>query len=118
MPEPHSTTLGVATTVCIGLIGAELGSQVDALIISLVAAILISFWLPEIDGKIKAASAVALTSLLGGYWSPAIAGWLAENIAAIGDAGSLRMPIALAIGVAGPAVVPALLRRAKRNAEG
>lgn len=117
MPEPHSTTIGIAVGAGIGLTGTVMGAQVDALLIGLVAAILISFWLPTIDDRKKATAAVAFSSLLAGYWSPVLAGWLAENFAALDGIGSLRMPIALAIGAVGPTLVPVLIGRAKRKAE-
>lgn len=117
MAEPHSIAAGVLVGAGIGLAGTVMGAQVDALIIGLVAAILISFWLPDIDGKLKAGSAIAFSSLLAGYWSPAFAGWLAENFSALGGIGSLRLPIALAIGAAGPTLVPLLIGRAKRKVE-
>jgi hypothetical protein len=117
MPEPHSTTIGLAIGAGIGLTGTVLGAQVDALIVGLCAATLISFCMPAIDNKRKAAASVAITSLVAGYWSPSVAGWLAENIAALGAASALRLPVALILGVAGPTIGPSIISLAKRKVE-
>lgn len=117
MPEPHSTTLGIAVGAGIGLTGTVMGAQVDALIIGLVAAILISFWLPTIDDRKKAAASVAMSSLLAGYGSPVAAAWLAADQAAFSNGSPLRLLLALAIGAATPTLVPVILDWAKRKVE-
>lgn len=117
MPEPHSTTLGIAVGAGIGLTGTVMGAQVDALIIGLVAAILISFWLPTIDDRKKAAASVAMSSLLAGYGSPVAAAWLAADQAEFSNGSPLRLLLALAIGAATPTLVPVILTWAKRKVE-
>jgi hypothetical protein len=113
MAEPHSTALGVAVGAGIGLTGTVMGAQVDALLIGLMAAILISFWLPTVDDRKKAAAAVALSSLFSGYGAVWAAQLLATKLAIV-------LPhelLALLIGVACPTMVPATLGLAKRKVE-
>ena len=117
MPEPHSTTIGIAVGAGIGLTGTVMGAQVDALIIGLVAAILISFWLPTIDDRKKAAASVAMSSLLAGYGSPVAAAWLEADQASFSSGSPLRLLLALAIGAATPTLVPVILVWAKRKVE-
>ncbi len=117
MPEPHSTAIGVAVGAGIGLTGSIFGAQADALLVGLVAAILISFWLPTIDDRRKAAAAVALSSLLAGYGSPVAAAWLAGTETALKGGPDIRLLLALVIGVACPTIVPVLLGWAKRKVE-
>lgn len=88
MPEPHSTTIGIAVGAGIGLTGTVMGDQVDALIIGLVAAILISFWLPTIDAPEPVCSAMWFSNQVlhkteyqtGGNFQPCFAqnGWLSR----------------------------------------
>lgn len=94
-----------------------MGAQVDALLVGLVAAILISFWLPTIDDRKKAAASVALSSLLAGYGSPVAAAWLAGTEAALHGGPDMRLLLALVIGIFCPTVVPVLLGWAKRKVE-
>lgn len=118
MPEPHSTTTaGIAIGTGIGLTGTVMGAQVDALIVGLVAAILISFWLPTIDDRRKAAAAVAMSSLLAAYGSPVAAGWLAGTQPELAAGSPLRLLVALGIGAVCPTLVPAIIGRAKRKVE-
>lgn len=118
MPEPHSTTVvGLAVGAGIGLTGTVFGAQADALLIGLVSAILISFWLPTIDDRRKAAASVAMSSLLAGYGSPVAAAWLAADQASLGSGGPLRLLLALAIGAATPTLIPVILGWAKRKVE-
>jgi len=117
MPEPHSSAVGIAIGAGIGLTGTVMGAQVDALLIGLAAAILISFWLPTIDDRRKAAASVALSSLLAGYGSPVAAAWLAADHAELSSGSPLRLLLALLIGGAGPTVVPAALGMARRKVE-
>lgn len=118
MAEPHSTLVGIALGSGIGLTGVVLGAQVDALMVGLVAAILISFWLPTIDDRKKAAAGVALSSLLAGYGSPVAASYFAAEQAGFADGGPLRLLLALVIGIACPTLVPVALGWAKRKVEG
>lgn len=121
MPEPHSTSIGIAVGAGIGLTGSVFGAQVDALLVGLVAAILISFWLPTIDDRKKATAAVALSSLLSGYLAPvaapALSAWLATEHAVVSDGGPLRLLIALLIGIVAPSGLPVVLRWFNRTVE-
>lgn len=117
MPEPHSTAIGIAVGAGIGLTGSIFGAQADALLIGLVAAILISFWLPTIDDRRKAAASVALSSLLAGYGSPVMAAWLAGTQTAMPAGAELSRLLALLIGVFCPTIVPVALGWAKRKVE-
>lgn len=117
MPEPHSTTAGVIVGAGVGLTSTVMGAQIDALLIGMIAAILMSFWLPAIDNVLRAASGVAMSSLCAGYGSPLAAGWLATQIGGM-DASPLRLLMALVIGAAGPTLIPIALRRASSMAQG
>ena len=117
MPEPHSTTIGIAVGAGIGLTGTVMGAQIDALLIGLMSAILISFWLPTIDDRKKAAASVALSSLLAGYGSPVAAAWLAADYAELTAGSPVRLLLALLIGVMCPTIVPVALGWAKRRVE-
>ncbi|MBI4997865.1 MAG: hypothetical protein HZC22_13425 [Rhodocyclales bacterium] len=117
MPEPHSTTAGVIVGAGIGLTGTIMGAQLDALLLGMIAAILVSFWLPTIDNRGRAAAAVALSSLFAGYGSPLAAARLAVELGGA-DATPLRLLMALAIGTGGPMLIPLILRRAAGFAQG
>lgn len=117
MPEPHSTAAGLVIGAGIGLTGTVMGAQVDALLIGLAASILVSFWLPTIDDRRKAAASVALSSLLAGYGSPVAAAWLSADHAELAAGSPLRLLLALLIGAMCPTVVPAALGLAKRKVE-
>lgn len=121
MAEPHSTTVGIALGAGIGLTGSVFGAQVDALLVGLVSAILISFWLPTIDDRKKATAAVALSSLLSGYLAPvaapAVAAWLSAEHAAVSDGRPLMLLIALLIGIVAPSGLPVVLRWLNRSVE-
>lgn len=117
MPEPHSTTAGVIVGAGIGLTGTVMGAQLDALLLGMVAAILVSFWLPTIDNRGRAAAAVALSSLFAGYASPLAAAHLAATLGAM-EATPLRLLGALMIGTGGPMLIPIFLRRAADVAQG
>jgi hypothetical protein len=87
-----------------------LGAQVDALAVGLIAAILASIWLETIDNKIKAASAVLLSSLLAGYGSPVAAQWVISSVDGISGSDSLRLLLAAVIGLSCPRLVPMVMR--------
>lgn len=57
MTEPN-TTVGLLVGSGIGLTGTLLGAQVDALLLGLIAAVFVSIWLPAINDRLRAASAV------------------------------------------------------------
>lgn len=112
MPEPHSTTAGILIGTGIGLSGTVLGAQVDALVVGLVGAIIVSIWLPAIDDRLKATAAVALSALGAGYFSPHAAVWLAAHLSLVDNPDSpLRLAAALAIGTVSPAIVPVAITR-------
>jgi hypothetical protein len=117
MPEPHSTTAGVIVGAGIGLTGTIMGAQLDALLLGMVAAILVSFWLPTVDTRGRAAAAVALSSLFAGYGSPLAAARLAIELGGA-DATPLRLLMALVIGTGGPMLIPLFLKRAAGFAQG
>lgn len=119
MPEPHSTTAaGVAVGAGIGLTGTVMGAQLDALLLGMLAASFMSFWLPAIDSRARAAAAVAMSSLLAGYGSPVAAAWLASEQHGFADGGSLRLLLAVVIGSVGPTLVPVILTRLQALARG
>lgn len=111
MAEPHATTAGVLLGSGIGLAGTFMGAQVDALIIGLAAAVFMSIWLPTIDGRLKAAAAVALSSLLAGYASPVAAAWLASEQHGFSSGDPLRLLVALVIGAITPVSIPFAVAR-------
>ncbi len=120
MAEPHITATGAA----VGLAAAPplivLGAQVDALVIGLAAAILVTFWMETIDSKLKSGAAMVFSALLAGYGSPVgaevVIGLLAPHVPAASlDGGSLRLLLALALGAGSPYLIPLLLRRAGRK---
>lgn len=112
MPEPHSTTAGVIIGGSIGITGSLFGAQIDALLLGMFAAIFVSIWLPTVNDRIKAAAAVALSSLMAGYGSPVAVAWVASDQAALAASGSpLRLLMAIAIGAACPTVVPVAIAR-------
>lgn len=117
MPEPHSTTAGILIGAGIGITGTVMGAQVDALMIGLVAAILISFWLPAVDDRKKAAASVALSALLAGYGAPVAAGWLSGTQPELATGSPLRLLVALGLGVLCPTLVPVVIGWAKRKVE-
>lgn len=112
MPEPHSTTAGVIIGGSIGITGSLFGAQIDALLLGMFAAIFVSIWLPTVNDRIKAAAAVAMSSLMAGYGSPVAVAWVASDQAALAASGSpLRLLMAIAIGAACPTVVPVAIAR-------
>jgi len=117
MPEPNSTAAGIIIGTGIGLTGTVMGAQADALLIGLVAAILISFWLPAIDDRKKAAASVALSALLAGYGAPVAAGWLAGTQPELASGSPLRLLMALALGALCPTMVPVVIGWARRKVE-
>ena len=117
MPEPNSTATGIIIGAGIGLTGTVMGAQVDALMIGLTAAVLISFWLPTIDDRKKAAASVALSSMLAGYGAPVAAGWLAGSQPELASGSPLRLLVALALGALCPSLVPVIIGWARRKVE-
>lgn len=122
MTEPSSTAAGIIVGAGIGLTGTVIGAQVDALLIGLAAAILISFWLPTINSRRRAAASVALSALFAGYGAPVAVGWLITSTEAaskidMADGDPLRLFVALALGTVCPTIVPLLIGWARRKVE-
>ena len=117
MPEPHATTAGIIVGARIGLTGSVMGAQIDALMIGLIAAILISFWLPSVDDRKKAAASVALSALLAGFGAPVAAGWLSGSQPELAAGSPLRLLVALGLGVLCPTLVPVIIGWARRKVE-
>ena len=112
MTEPHSTTAGIIIGGSIGITGSLFGAEIDALLLGMFSAILASIMLPAVNDRIKAAAAVALSSLMAGYGSPVAVAWVASDQAALAASGSpLRLLMAIAIGAACPTVVPVAISR-------
>lgn len=119
MAEPHSTTAaGIAVGAGIGLTGTFMGAHIDALLIGLLAAVFMSIWLPAISGKLQAASAVGMSSLLAGYGSPVASAWLAVEQTGFKDDPSLRLLFALLIGTTCPTLLPVAIDRARKFIKG
>ena len=117
MPEPNATAAGIIIGAGIGLTGTIMGAQVDALMIGLISAILISFWLPTIDDRKKAAASVALSALLAGYGAPVAAGWLSGTQPELAAGSPLRLLVALGLGALCPSLVPVVIGWARRKVE-
>lgn len=98
--------MGALTGAGVSSVTVLFGAQVDALVIGLVAAFLVSIWLEPIDTKSKAAAAVLLSALLAGYGSPFAAQWLVANSDGMVYSDALRLLAAALIGVSMPFAVP------------
>jgi hypothetical protein len=114
MTEPASTTTGIVVGAGIGLTGTILGAQIDALLMGMIAAVFASIWMPSIDNRIRAASAVAIATLLAGYGSPVLAHWLAATQPGLEEHGALRMLLAVLIGGGCPALLPVAMERVQK----
>lgn len=108
MTEPLQTT-GVAISLSFGITGAIMGAQLDALVISAVCALLLTFWLNTIDSFMRVISAVLLCSILGGYFSPFMASYIGTSFGFEVDK-ALRMACAVFIGSTGPVMFPIILQ--------
>lgn len=119
MAEPHSTVVaGALYGAGLSSVTILLGAQVDALVVGLVAATLISIWLETIDNKIKAAASVLLSALLAGYGSPVAAAWLTASVSGIASTDSLRLLLAASIGCVAPSLVPMTIRAFGKRIQG
>ena len=114
MTEPASTTTGIVVGAGIGLTGTILGAQIDALLMGMIAAVFASIWMPQIDNRLRAASAVAIATMLAGYASPVLAHWIASNHPGIQEHGALRMLLAVLLGGGCPALLPVAMERARK----
>lgn len=120
MAEPHITASGAAVAIAAAPPLIVMGAQVDALVIGLAAAILVTLMMETIDSKLKSGAAMLFAALLAGYGSPVGAevaiGLLAPHVPAASiDGGALRLLLAVAIGAGAPYLVPLLIRRAGRK---
>lgn len=114
MTDPSaSTATGIAAGAGIGITGTIMGADAAALLLGLMAAVFMSMWTPAINDRLRAASAVAMASLLAGYGAPVAASWLAASYGTLVDAEPLRGVLAVAIGMGVPPLLPAMLARAQ-----
>lgn len=119
MAEPHSTVVaGALYGASLSSVTILFGAQVDALVVGLVIATLVSIWLETIDNKMKAASAVLLSAILAGYGSPVAASWAAASLSGVTNTDSLRLLLAALIACIAPGVVPATINLFKRKLGG
>ncbi len=119
MADPSVMTtaavVGVAATPPLLLMGAH----VDALVLGMMASILVTIWLEQIDSRIKSASAMLMSAILAAYGSPVAAGIVAAQVpSAVIDADALRLLAAACIGAGTPYLVPVIIKRAGRRIEG
>lgn len=124
MPDPTSaaTASAAAPGALAGAAAAVpmliLGAHTDAIVAGLLAAVLISCWLPSIATVWRAFAAVLFSSLLAGYGSPAAAILISTYVGPLsGGADALRMPTAFLIGALTPACWPIVQRWAVRSAD-
>lgn len=118
MAEPHSSAIGAAAGAAAALPTLFLGAHVDALFLGLLAAVFSSIWLPTVDDKIKAFSAVCLSALLAGYGAPiAVANAASVVPGIVATADQARPLLALIIGAVCPALVPVLINKLKAKGE-
>lgn len=118
MAEP-GTTASVCAGAAIALPCSLLGASTDAVIVGMVAAVGMSLWLQSIDDKPKAFVAVLMSSLVAAYAST----WVAKLLVAVypafgGDLEGLRQACSFVLGGLGPTVIPRLVGRAEKKAEG
>lgn len=117
MAEP-GTAAGICAGAAVALPCSLLGAQTDAMVVGLIAAVLISFWLEAIDDRKKAFLAVLTSSLVAAYASPPVAKQMVAWFPAVGgDADGFRLACAFGLGALGPTIIPKLLKRAERKVE-
>lgn len=110
MTEPTSAAAGAYACAVTALPLAIFGAATDALVLGLFAALLVSILMPTISTRIRAFSAVLLSGVAAGYCAPVLASVAASQVTALAGSGdTLRMPIALLIGVAAPTAIPVAL---------
>jgi hypothetical protein len=70
----------------------------------------------SIDDRVKSFAAIVLSSLLAGYAAPVAAVYLAARYPALAgaDAQTLRVLLALVVGLAAPLLVPAAVQGARK----
>lgn len=93
------------------------GAHVDALIISMIAAALVSFWMPSTNDRAKSCAAILLSSLLASYAAPVAADFLIAYFPAFSrvEAQGLRMVCALLVGICCPLLAPSAVDWARRR---
>ena len=102
MPDPH-VTAGIALGAAVSPVAILLGAHVDALVIGMMAAVFISFWLQSVDSKTKAVSAVLFASMMAGYGSPLAVAYVTTHAPELAsDADALRLFLAFALGAVSP----------------
>ena len=110
MTEPTSAAAGAYAGAVTALPLAIFGAATDALVLGLFAALLVTIWMPTISTRIRAFSAVLLSGIAAGYCAPVLAAVAAAQFAPLAGTGdTLRMPIALLIGLAAPTAIPVAL---------
>lgn len=117
MAEPHaSTVVGALAGTGISITGGVLmGAQIDALVVGLATALFVTIWMPSMDTRMKAGSAVLFSSMLAGYGSPVLAAWVASAVPSIaGLSTELRLLGALCISALAPPLFPSVVDRAKQ----
>lgn len=110
MTEPTSTAACAAAGAVTALPLAIFGAATDALSLGLFAALLVTIWMPTISTRVRAFSAVLLSGVAAGYCAPVLAAVAAAQVTSLAGSGdTLRMPIALLIGLAAPTAIPVAL---------
>ncbi len=108
MTEPTSAAAGIRAGCVTALPLAIFGAATDALCLGLFAALLVTIWMPTISTRIRAFSAVLLSGIAAGYCAPVLAAVAAAQLTCV-EVDTLRMPIALLIGLAAPTAIPVAL---------
>ena len=110
MTEPTSTAACAVAGAVTALPLAIFGAATDALSLGLFAALLVTIWMPTISTRVRAFSAVLLSGVAAGYCAPVLAAVAAAQVTSLAGTGdTLRMPIALLIGLAAPTAIPVAL---------
>ena len=105
---------GALVALPIGLIGL----QPDALGVGIFGALFVSLWMPTVCTRRRAFSAVVLSGFAAGYFAPIAAPAIAAEIKWLHTtAESLRLPVALLLGIAGPTLLPLFLMLIKSRGE-
>lgn len=114
MTEPGATVVSSAAGAGLRLSFTLLGADAQALVVGLVAAVLMSFWLPAVDQRSKACASVMFSALASGYGAAAAAAVAADNLPVLGKVEQLHMLMAVIIGALLPVLMPAIIKRAKQ----
>lgn len=76
------------------------GLDSDALIVGLMSASFITFWLSTVDDKTKAASAVLFSGMLSGFGAPVATAYLVSKFHSLAQAGN-ALPLFAAVVIGG-----------------